>query len=93
MALQRLRPGTWSLVKTASATEKIRIDYEVFEMYSGQTLDFDVKKMATYDDTNLTAFRKPPAPQTLVSNVGDSAIEQVSKSPLMGLVTKRFRVK
>ena len=50
MAQQRLRPGTWSLVKTASATEKIEIDYQVFEMYSGQTLDFDVKRMCVYDD-------------------------------------------
>lgn len=81
MATVRLRPGTWSLVKTATATEKIQIDYEVFEMYSEQTLDFDVRKMATFSDTNITAYRKPPQPQTIVSNVGDVGVENVVRSP------------
>jgi hypothetical protein len=85
MATVRLRPGTWSLVKTATATEKIRIDYDVFEMYSGQTIDFNVRKMASFDDTNITAYRKPPPPQTIVSNVGDVAVEKVSKAQVLKL--------
>lgn len=85
MATVRLRPGTWSLVKTATATEKIKIDYDVFEMYSEQTMDFDVRKMATFDDTNITAYRKPPAPQTFVSNVGDVGVEKVSRQPVLKL--------
>tara|TARA_Y100001970_G_scaffold269572_1_gene362237 strand:+ start:750 stop:1010 length:261 start_codon:yes stop_codon:yes gene_type:complete len=85
MASQRLRPGTWSLVKSATAAEKIKIDDDVFTMQSGQTLDFAVKKMASYDDTNITAYRTPPSPQALVSNVGDVGIEQVVKAPKLRL--------
>lgn len=81
MASQRLRPGTWSLVKSATATERIYIDNELFEMYSGQTMDFDVRIMCRYDDTNITAYRKPPTPQTAVSNVGDIPTERTKRSP------------
>tara|TARA_Y100001970_G_C14243835_1_gene866634 strand:- start:2681 stop:2941 length:261 start_codon:yes stop_codon:yes gene_type:complete len=77
MATQRLRPGTWSLVKSATAAEKIKIDDEVFTMQSGQTLEFAVRKMATYDDTNISEFRTPPSPQALVTNVGDIEVERV----------------
>ena len=85
MATQRLRPGTWSLVKSATAAEKIKIDDDVFTMQSGQTLEFAVRKMATYDDGNITAYRTPPAPQALVSNVGDVGIEEVIIAPKMRL--------
>lgn len=85
MATQRLRPGTWSLVKSATAAEKIKIDDDVFTMQSEQTLDFAVRKMATYDDTNITAYRTPPSPQALVSNVGDVAVEKVRRSPKLSL--------
>ena len=80
MAQQRLRAGTWTLVKSATSDEKIQIDYNTFVMRSGQTLEFDVKIMALYDDTNLTPYRTPPTPQTIVSNVGDVAVEKVSKA-------------
>ena len=90
MATQRLRPGTWSLVKSATAAEKIKIDDDVFTMQSGQTLDFAVNKMATYDDTNITAYRTPPSPQALVSNVGSGAVEKVSKAPFLKLRGKRI---
>lgn len=85
MATQRLRPGTWQLVKTATSAEKIKIDDDVFTMQSGQTIDFAVNKMATYDDTNITAYRTPPPPQAIVSNVGSNAVEKVSKAPYLKL--------
>ena len=77
MATQRLRPGTWSLVKSATAAEKIKIDDDEFTMQSGQTLEFAVRKMATYDDGNISAYRTPPSPQAIVSNVGDIGVENV----------------
>jgi len=80
MATKRLRPGTWSLVKTATAAEKIKIDDDVFTMQSGQTIEFAVNKMATYDDGNITAYRTPPSPQALVSNVGSEGVEKVQKN-------------
>lgn len=80
MATQRLRPGTWSLVKTATAAEKIKIDDDVFTMQSGQTLEFAVRKMGTYSDSNITAYRTPPTPQALVGNVGDIGIEEVKQA-------------
>ena len=54
-------------------------------MRSGQTLEFDVRKMGLYDDTNLTAYRTPPTPQTIVNNVGDVGVEKVSKAPNLKL--------
>ena len=80
MATKRLRPGTWALVKSATAAEKIKIDDDEFTMQSGQTLEFAVRKMATYDDGNITAYRTPPSPQALVSNVGDVGVEKVRMS-------------
>lgn len=85
MALQRLRPGTWILTKGGTAAEKIKIDDQVFTMRSDQVLEFAVTKMATYDDTNLTAYRTPPTPQAVVSNVGSGAVEKVSKAPFLKL--------
>ena len=85
MATQRLRPGTWALVKSATAAEKIKIDDDASTMQSGQTLEFAERKMATYDDTNITEYRTPPAPQALVSNVGDVGIEEVVMAPKLSL--------
>ena len=85
MATKRLRPGTWSLVNSGSA-ERIKIDDDEFIIQGSQTLEFAVRKMATYDDSNIVAYRFPPAPQSVVSNVGDVEIEKES-------ITQKKRLK
>ena len=86
MAKQRLRPGTWTLVNSAGASQKYQIDYQVFVIRGSSSNTFEVKKMAVYDDTSLSAFNEPPQPLTVTSNVGGEMVELTQKAPVKRLI-------
>jgi len=78
MAQQRLRPGSWKLIYSATGSPiTIQIDYEKFEVppaVSGtrNEVEFDVEHMGLYDDANIIAYRNPVKPLTITRNVGGS---------------------
>lgn len=76
MSQQRLRPGPWKLIYSATgAPVEIQIDYEKFEIAPAvvgtrDSVEFDVEHMALYDDANIVAYRNPVKPLTITRNVG-----------------------
>lgn len=74
MAIKLLRPGPWKLVSSSGLTEKVRIDYEVFQIPAGGSIEFQVERMASFDDTNMVEYRTPASPQTIVSNTGSKSV-------------------
>jgi hypothetical protein len=63
MATVRLRPGPWKLVDSGagSVTQQITIDDDKFDIADGGTVEFEVLKMASFDDTTISVFRNPVA--------------------------------
>jgi hypothetical protein len=78
MATVRLRPGPWKLIYSATGSPiTIQIDYEKFEMPPAVTgtrnaVEFDVKKMGSFDDSNIIAYRNPIPVQVITGNVGQN---------------------
>tara|TARA_Y100001970_G_scaffold137916_1_gene169641 strand:+ start:3018 stop:3302 length:285 start_codon:yes stop_codon:yes gene_type:complete len=70
MATKRLRPGTWKLVNDQASPKQFRLDYELMDVPANGTLDIQVNRMASYDDSTFTAYRSAPSPQTQADNVG-----------------------
>jgi hypothetical protein len=82
MAQQRLRPGSWKLISSGTATEDIQIDYEKFQVPPGTTVEFEVQHMALYSDVKLIAYRNPvtTVQSTTSTGIGSSAPPPPSSS-------------
>ena len=85
MALRNERPGTWILRNAGGSPEPFTLDNDNFEILNGSELKMDARISLVYDDSNLSAYRTPPEPQALVSNVGDVSVEKVSKAPKLSV--------
>jgi len=85
MATVRLRPGTWTLVNSAGSDEKFYLDNDLFVLRANKELTMDARISVRYSDTNVSAYRTPPTPQTIISNVGDVSVEKVSKAPKISI--------
>jgi len=85
MATVRLRPGTWTLVNGSGTDEKFYLDNNTFVLRGNKELTMDARISIRYSDTNVDAYRTPPTPQTVISNVGDEFVEKVSKAPTLSI--------
>jgi hypothetical protein len=89
MAIQRLRPGPWKLVYSAtSAAIEIQIDYEKFSIPPAiagtrDSVEFEIQHMGLYDDANIVAYRNPVKTVVSVGSTGGTTepISPPMKSP------------